>query len=194
MTIELEHPERLIPFYVNGTLDSASVEEIELHIRQCDHCRKEVLYLSKLREQIKSSTVIQGPGEFGLQRLLRDVRKAKAEKKNREWLRPALAAAMLVIAIQTGLLWKINKPDQSYHQLGGQDSGIQVIFQPGATEAQIRILVQSVNARIINGPSTLGIYRVELPVKADSVEHKKLRVKMIAELRRHPEVIREVLQ
>ena len=157
-----DHPQSLLPFYVNGSLSLEQQTEIELHLQVCDHCREEIHFLNKLRQQVKRSTIAAGPGELGLRRLLRDVKRDQSRVIVLRWWKPAMTAAVLVIVLQSVLLLRPQPAQQTYAPLGVQQTGIQIIFQPTATEVQIRKVLNQVHARIIDGPSALGVYQIEL--------------------------------
>lgn len=157
-----EHPQSLLPFYVNGSLSLEQQAEIEQHLQVCERCREEIRFLNKLRQQVKHTTLATGPGELGLHRLLRDVKRDQSRVSvSRRW-KPAMAAAVMVIVLQSVLLFRPQPVQQTYIPLGVQQTGIQITFQPTATEAQIREVLNRVHARIIDGPSALGVYQIEL--------------------------------
>ena len=63
----------------------------------------------------------------------------------------------------------------------GQTAELQVVFTPDATEAEIRTLLFEAGATIVDGPSALGVYRLDaedpdaaleaLQARADLVSH-----------------------
>lgn len=162
MNSQNEHPDKLLPWYVNGTLGADERRQVESHIGQCDRCQQEVAWLRSLRKHIKADG-IQDPGELGLQRLLREVRVEKPT--SRQWWRPAMAAAMAIIVIQFAVIINAHRPPSGIVPLSGPELAgvvVQIKFAPSATEAQIRGLLQKVHADMIAGPSALGIYRLRL--------------------------------
>jgi len=56
---------------------------------------------------------------------------------------------------------------QTLHTLGGSGLArgalLQVTFAPQAAEEQIRALLASVDARIVDGPGALGVYTLSVP-------------------------------
>jgi hypothetical protein len=193
MTTDLKHPHHLLPFYVNGSLDKAQLQEVEQHLASCERCRNEVAFLRKLRDQVKQIKPEHSPAELGLRRLLRDIKQEQPLKRHMNWWRPALAAAMLVIVFQAGVFLHYKGSSDSYQQLGGTEPGIQVMFRPTASEAQIQKVLRASGAHIIDGPSALGIYRIELQIKVDTPEHRQQRAELIQQLRQHSDVIQAVL-
>ena len=158
-----EHSDELLPWYANGTLADGERRRVEAHLRDCGRCRQEVAWWQDLRAQIRAENT-RGFGELGLHRLLRDARAGTAPPPSR-WWRPALTAAVVVIAIQSVVLIDVMNRPAAIAPLGGRMTDgvvLQVRFAPHATEAQIRQLLQKTRASLIDGPGALGIYRVRL--------------------------------
>lgn len=170
MSTPRSHPTDLLPWWVNGTLQPAERARVETHLKQCEQCREEVAFLEKIRTGLRAAPQPDA-GELSLKRLMREVRKGQSARRPRfgGW---AIAAA-LVIALQGGLLltqWRDTADEASYQALSTETSSqtvLQVQFAPTATVAQIQALLDGLNARIIDGPSAIGLYRVALPADAD---------------------------
>jgi hypothetical protein len=164
------HPDDLLAFYANGTLAGAEHDTVARHLSGCRRCRDEVAFLDALRQGVKGADAALAPGELGWMRLRRDVRAQMATVRWR-W-QPALAAAAAVlIVVQAALLMNFWRQETSITPLGGaKPDGIvlQVRFQPDATEARIRSLLQEAGASVIDGPGALGIYRLRLDAGADA--------------------------
>jgi anti-sigma-K factor RskA len=165
-----KHPDELLPWYANATLEGAERAAVEEHLRTCERCRNEVEFLRALRESVKAvDREAWTPGEFGWKRLQRDIHAMRRGPST--WWRPALAAAAaVVIVVQAALLVNFRHGEPAITPLGGPKpagSVIQVQFQPRATEAQIRALLQQVHGTLVDGPGALGIYRVRLEAGED---------------------------
>ena len=158
------HPDELLPWYANGTLPPEKRDEIAAHLRGCDRCRGELAFLAGLRERVKASAAATGPDEVGLERLLRETRRAP-RVPGIAWLRPALAAAVAVVVVQAALVAWLWTREPLIEPLGGprrEGVVLQVRFDPAAPEARIRALLQKNDATLIDGPGALGVYRVRL--------------------------------
>jgi len=61
-------------------------------------------------------------------------------------------------------------PVDGYATLGGgvQQAALEVTFAPGATELEIRTLLDEADATIVGGPGSLGVYRLSLGGGADA--------------------------
>ena len=186
-----EHPNELLPWYVNGTLTGQEQREVMNHLETCERCRQEIAWLQKIRAQIKADKSA-APGEFGLNRLMRDIRREQAiPARKRSWWQPALAAAAVIIVVQGAVLMNLLSQPESIVPLGGpvaEGVVLQVRFHPEASEARIRALLQQVRGNIVGGPGALGVYRLRLDDMAGeaTVEHT------INELRAQQEIITHV--
>ncbi|MBU1424074.1 MAG: zf-HC2 domain-containing protein [Gammaproteobacteria bacterium] len=164
-TSTAQHPDELLPWLANRTLDGAERLEVEAHVATCERCRSELAYLESLRSGIAEMENVQAPGEFGLNRLLRDIRRQPKHAERRRWLAPALAASLAVVVLQGVMLTQMWMQPTNIAPLGRAlpDADVlQIRFDPRATEADIRNALQAVGASLIDGPGALGIYRVRL--------------------------------
>jgi len=163
-----QHPTELLPWLANGTLQGAEQDAVKRHVDGCAECQNELNLLLRLRTTIQSETLPEGAGELGLQRLLRQVGK-KSKSPRRWWLSAALAAS-LVIGVQTVMLLQ-RVPDESlYTPLSGptaREGVLQVEFMPEAREADLRELLRASGARIVDGPSAVGLYRLAIQPGSD---------------------------
>jgi anti-sigma factor RsiW len=164
------HPDDLLAWYVNGTLDGAERGAVETHLRACQRCRDEVTFLGALRQGVKATGTVSSPGELGWMRLRRDAR-AQTRASRFRW-QPALAAAAAVlIVLQAAILVNFWPREAPITPLGAtKPDGIvlQVRFRPNATEAHIRELLQQTGGTLIDGPGALGVYRVRIVTGADA--------------------------
>lgn len=160
-----DHPDDLLPWYVNGTLSRGERQDVETHLQSCERCRQKISWLQTLRVEVKADAV-GSPGEFGLNRLMREVNSQKSAQRLRQpWWRPALAVAAAIIVVQFAVLINVMNRPASITPLGGPaEEGVvlQVKFAPAATEAEIRLLLQRTQATFISGPGALGVYRLRL--------------------------------
>ncbi len=160
-----DHPDELLPWYVNHSLEDEQRQYVERHLRHCPRCRDEVEFLRHLRQAVQREHQGSGPGELGLKRLQRELERQTPPRRPR-WF-PSLAAAA-VLALGIALLYPLipaEDPASQIQLLGeSDDTGpiLQIEFAPEATEAEIRALLHDIDAVIIDGPSALGLYRIRL--------------------------------
>ena len=189
-----QHPDELLPWLANGTLGGAERQEVEAHVATCERCRRELAYLQSLRSSVAELESAQAPGEFGLNRLLRDIRRRPQYAERRRWLAPALAASLAVVALQGVMLAHLWTRSVNIVPLGREllDADVlQIRFDPRATEADIRVTLQAIGASLIEGPGALGIYRVRL---GPGVSGKSMEVsRAIAMLKARPGVVVQII-
>lgn len=77
----IEHPDELLPWYVNGTLADEEERGVEDHLESCPACRDAVRELEALRLATRDALAAEAPspGEAGLARLLAAVDMEVAE-------------------------------------------------------------------------------------------------------------------
>jgi len=187
MNVTDSHPQQLLAWYVNETLPPDEMADLDKHLQQCEHCRSEVALLKRLRDQVRQEQ-ISGPGELGFSRLQRSI---KQERKTNIitslWRQPALAAAAVIILVQSALLINLWPEAEPMAPLGVQYEGpvLQIIFTPDSTVSDIQKLLERVQGSIVDGPSAVGVYRVRLGL--DSADEKTIE-KIVAQLKREQEV------
>jgi len=164
-----------LPWYVNNTLSNEQQAEFEQQLSTDTELQQEVRFLSALHQHIKQD-VIHSPGEMGLQRLKRQIKKeaeqnASSHKSITTWKTFAIAAS-LVLVVQLGVMINLIQQEDTFVPLSGNNYSatvIQVQFKDNATERKIRELLISIEGSIIEGPSKNGVYRIQLKTNDDNV-------------------------
>ncbi|MDZ7842865.1 MAG: hypothetical protein U5R46_18905 [Gammaproteobacteria bacterium] len=158
--------EELLPWYVNGTLTAEEEREVRDYILGNEPAEREVALLKQLRQAVRSQE-FQPPGSFGLQRLRTSIAREPAAKarpggRGGRWMPLAAAAAIAVIVLQGVLLWESRYRPAEYEPAGSSEDRpyIQVRFEPGATESQVRTLLLEAGLEIVKGPGASGVYRL----------------------------------
>ena len=136
---------------------------------------KTALQSAKAKEEEEDWT----PGELGFRRLMRDIEreeKAAPDLSKVKWI-DSLAvwrsvAAVAAIGLVAVSVWRFDgatrDPAGGYvPATGGAEvaAAAQITFADSATEAQIRGLLLDTGARLIDGPSALGVYRAAFESK-----------------------------
>jgi hypothetical protein len=161
---------RLLPWYVNGTLDDDERAAVEKHVRDCLPCRATLREQRRLATLVRRDVVADLSVEGNFERLLpRLDTKARAQKSFFAGFRRAhyAAAAAALVAIVAGALWTVSiTPELDYATLteGGQATRprLDVLFADGTTEPEMRALIRGVGGIIVDGPSDIGRYTIEL--------------------------------
>lgn len=156
--------EKLLPFYLNGTLTADEAENVEQALTEYPELQQELDFLDRLRDQLhRQSEPLNSPGELGLKRLQQQLKKTP-EKSGYGWRITAIAASVLLLT-QTVVTLQMNDPAVYLPAGGAHDSEIHgtllsITFAPDASEHQIRAVLLEADSRIVNGPSALGIYQI----------------------------------
>ncbi len=187
--------EALLPWYVNGTLTDEERARVERHLEHCRRCREDVRFLTGLRQGIRRTADTPADPELGLKRLMREIDAEPPARRRRPWWQPSLAAAAVVIVVQGVLLFNLwQRDDDIGMRLAGETPPpavvLQIQFDADAREGEIRALLRSLNARLIDGPSAVGLYRIELPDLDPGDEDALARV--LDTLRQRQEIVRHV--
>lgn len=180
-----------LPMYVNGNLTAEEKADFDRELSQDDSLKKEAAFLNAVRGYVKQEN-IQTPGEMGWHKLKRQIKKESesnvtTHKTVSKW-RTFAVAASLVLVIQAGFMANMMQQQDSYAPLSGDDYSenvIQVQFNSNAKESDIRKLLISIDGSIIEGPSTKGLYRIQLKNRDKDV----INADIIKQLQLHYDVI-----
>ena len=152
--------EELLPFYVNGTLSESENRRVEELLATHEDLRAEVETLRAIRAEMKANDP-QSPGEFGLARLMRDIKsEAQPPRPDRTWIWQVAAAVAIALFVGQNIL-TFGTSDPGIELAGDGGSHIITVgFAPEATEASIRGLLLELDLEITAGPSALGLYEL----------------------------------
>jgi anti-sigma factor RsiW len=170
----------LLPWYVNGTLRGEELAQVERHLAACPQCQREREWLSGVFAAVAASApLIEAPSHAD-----RGVapRGAQVEPQKRwhrisagwhsaqPWMRGLMAAQLAALAVLGTVLALDTRNDPDYRTLGARTSSatqargtIAVMFDPATTEAELRQVITSAGARIVDGPTTTNAFVLEVP-------------------------------
>ncbi|WP_343563904.1 hypothetical protein [Kiloniella sp. b19] len=205
-----EELEKLLPFYVAGSLSEQEHMAVEQALNEKPEWRDEIVVLERIRDEINErNESVQSPGELGLKRLQRELQSerragvsvpqpandepGRAASGSFVWRIVAMAACF-VLVLQTAFFLpqspfyrgdEARESLQTASRTGGaltaQGVLLQIAFQPTAEEEQIRTLLLSVEGQIVDGPTALGFYTVAIPKRDETVLEKILARKNLVE-------------
>ncbi len=181
-----------LPWYAAGLLTESERSAVEAHLAGCARCRAEQDSVTQLRTDVHAALAAEpGPSPAAQLQVMARIRSAAPDKPGfmaqlADWLRApvvprwAPAAALVLVVIQGGLL--LRNSSQVVQPISGvttrglsaQPSRLSLVFRPQAQEAQIRELLGSLGARIVDGPGPAGVYRVELAAADPAVLGQKI--------------------
>lgn len=187
MTASHPYTDEMIQSFVAGTLDADSVAELERAAATNPALAAELALWRAVRQAGADAAAQRQVDALGWSRIARSIAHAAPQQsraandhganpalphKQPLWARPLIApwqaAAALVLALvgwQTVMAPMMISRDPSSgaeYALAGEDRSasfvLRVAFVEVASEADLRRLLQEVDARIIDGPSAVGLY------------------------------------
>lgn len=98
----------------------------------------------------------------------------------------------LLLALVGGLLLRTAGPTSMYETLSRSDEQVatdraqlRMVFSEDVTGKELRDLLQGINAQIVQGPSPMGVYTIQLAFAATAQERMN---QVLASVRAHPKV------
>ncbi len=202
----------LLPWHVNGTLDEAEKTLLDKHLMECLICRKELEILRDIASTMSESREQQFVPASSLAATMKRIRSAERRATSQgAWRRvtrrvldsfdslslefPFVArfvvaqTAVILVLVAIVLTPWLKPVVPLYRTLAdtedpahGDRARIYVVFDKAITEGEIRSLLSGVRGRLAGGPSTAGVYLVEIPVGDDVGVGRK---ELLRQLRAH---------
>ena len=172
MNAEHTRAERLLPWFVNGTLDESELDFVNGHLIHCADCRHAVVLEMELARRISAPTATLTPDFESLRSRLGGARRRRLRVHG--WLTGATAAAAALLV--GTVLYTVPLREAEYQGLTSApaiDSGplVQIVFAPLTSERELRTLLLEGGSQVVDGPSPRGVYRISLPAGADAVAY-----------------------
>ena len=161
----------LLPWFVNGTLDPEEHARVERHLADCISCKQELARLRAWQQQYRGEGEDAGASR-GLARVQARIdeiesgiaaqrgwrRMAASWNAAAVWLRVVILAQTALVAglITVVLLKPVPQPAPA------APAHLLTVFDPARTEHEIRSLLLTTGARIIDGPTADGAYTLEV--------------------------------
>jgi hypothetical protein len=168
--------QKLLPWFVVDTLHGAELALVNQHLNVCTECQADFAWQCKLQAIEPASEVTPDVDRaFAKLRERIDVKKVHPKRQsgwfsqlgfaNRPWMQWALAVQMASIV---ALVFLVAAPDgtvASYRALSSAttagnvaDGNLIVIFKADTSEQELRRILNSVAARIVDGPTVTDAY------------------------------------
>ena len=170
-----EQARELLPWFANGTLDESERKGVADHLTTCGACQSEIESLDRVGRAVREPLAGEDPEAGNLDEILARIAHDESQPRQKttvlRWLLVAEAAAIVVLAV---LLFvpdssRVAGDPQPFRTLSAEretvtsDGGlIRIVFGETTTERQLREIVQSVEAQIVDGPSPVGAYTIRI--------------------------------
>ncbi len=165
--------QELLPWYDNGTLKGQELEQVEHHLSDCGACRSALASIRDLKSSIGQAADDDGVVAGSLDEVMRRIDAGGlARRRTSTMVRVVLLAqAAAIIVLASVLLFRgeppLNGDPRLFHTLSDPrevvvtaPGSLRIVFDRSAQESQIRLLLQTVGAEIIAGPSLAGVYTI----------------------------------
>lgn len=185
-----ERFDELLPWYANGTLNDEERAWVDRYLAEHPESRAELDWYRSLSHKLRE-TAPAVPETIGLAKamtLIRGDRPTLAERVSAFFagfgMRPAVAlAGLAIVAVQGGIIFNLMQSSRDdaaeLRSLRATvtDEGpvLKVNFSPQAREADIRLLLVSINGRLTGGPGQLGDWYVAVPKGQEAAAADKLK-------------------
>jgi anti-sigma factor RsiW len=212
MTVQSSHEavSALLPWYANSTLTAEESAVVKQHLESCAQCAEELQLFYAVGVVMTEAADNAPPVTASLAKTfsaIDDLEKRPQEGRrgfaawfDALWNPPAplarlVFAGQLAAILLLGVLLMLPAPEQPFNTLSGTGAGavsgtrLTMMFSPGVTEEAMRRALLEVDARIVAGPSALGVYVVEVPIKPE--QDSKIEA-VIARLRLNAKTVRFV--
>ena len=179
--------QELLPWFVNGTLETDEAERVEAHLATCAECRGELAAERQLAEGIANLPVDVEGSWAGLQERLDAQAVGRLQPPPPVWLRPVplvWAVAAPAAAAAAVALFFVNVPLQTaptaqYRALGSsnvlQTANLIVQFEPNTRVRDMELALSSSDARLVDGPTQTGAYLLRVDQSQRELALKRLR-------------------
>lgn len=186
-----------LPWVVNGTAADSVRREVDEHLRECVHCREELVRQRRVHAGMNAGNDVELPIERGLDRLMRKVDAREqpavphvaaggAARSRWAWVACGLAA-MVLLEAGGFLALGVSHRGAAYRTLSSPDAGlpqasIRLVVDASMTVGQLQALLVPRNLQIVGGPNEDGVYSVGALGRGHDIE------KDVAALRAAPGV------
>ncbi len=166
--------QRLLPWYVNGSLEGDELTQLEAHLEDCAECREDLEAEAAMARQIRTLPSDADRGWTALKAKVeggapapRDAaaRRLFGRRVSLGWAVVAQAACLALVIPIVALT--LSRPQPLYRTLGSAPSAesgnLVVIFKPETSEQALRTTLTHNGARIVDGPTSTDAYVLHVP-------------------------------
>ena len=165
--------QQLLPWFVNGSLAEDQAAQVRAHLDVCEVCQADAGWDARIHAAAPLAPELDAERALArlMPRLTAQTAPAGIVQRLRDWwsasswMPYALAGQCALIAGLGVVVFMQQAPDGAYRALGnGEQAGgnVVVMFQPGAAVSDVQRMMQSSQARIVNGPTVAGAYVLQV--------------------------------
>jgi hypothetical protein len=173
--------DRLLPWFVNNTLDDGEHDRVRNHLNGCDACRQNVSLLSAVQASVRHATatpMVPPPRTGRLIDAIDSMDRKRAHVRTLATVALAASLAGVLVAITLVLPDRQRAPTQparyetttSPTNSGSMDYVLDLQFEPGIPVAAQERALRRLAAKEINRSGAEGAYRVTVNLPATSLE------------------------
>ncbi len=191
-SLQCDYISRLLPWYVNGTLDAETRRQADRHLKDCESCRQDYVTECQIAASIQERTttptqtphggwerfaaLLDAPAPLESDPLaLRELDRSAAAGPNRpgrRWLVPLAvgqAAAIAVLIVALFAQSRDAEPVNTFSTVSAPDPTLAVpgdlvrlAFASPPAATEIERLTQAIGARVVSGSSANNVYTLAL--------------------------------
>jgi hypothetical protein len=178
---EHELIDRLLPWFVNNTLDAAEHHQVRRHLDTCEACRANVSLLSTVQSTVRHETATPMVPPPRTERLLEainglDRKKARLRPLTIMAVAASLGAALVVVTLllphrEQAAMEPVRYETTTSPVRGtSMDYVLDVQFEPEVSPAAQERLLRGLEAKDINRSGSDSMYRITVNLPAASLE------------------------
>ncbi len=182
---------RLLPWFVNGTLEAADARAVEAHLEGCACCRDDAIALEQVRTLLRSPDAVEHAPHSGLRKLMQRIDAQSAlpgpDAGERAAMPPGLPASrprfgsplrwlaaavvlqsVALVVVGTAALRGQDREDAAYRTLTSapapvHGAALRVVFASSMTLGELQALLQAHRLAVRAGPSAAGLFTLATP-------------------------------
>jgi hypothetical protein len=168
----------LLPWFVNGTLEGDELAFVQQHLGECLRCQREVEWLREFHAACVAAAEVPGSSD-GVRHLRRQLDAPRKRhgmlgrlrvhwRRALPWSQWVIVAQLAGIVVLGALVVAGDDGAARYRTLGAGSTAPTtgthvVVFEPTATESELRRILRAAGATIVNGPTQANAYVLDLP-------------------------------
>lgn len=181
----------LLPWVANDRVSPIDAARIAPHLQECESCRAELESQRRLRETIRAEEPLILAPQASFQKLMQRIDDHESRKRTLNeheqvvpqsraprWLAVAASIQAIAIALLLVLLWFESQEQMMEPRFATLASPatmasgpvIRIVFREEVSVAELNQLLRALDAHIIAGPNTAGVFTLQLSAERATTE------------------------